>query len=551
MAAKRERKKFFFHQEAAFLTIAHQVLQVELYRRKIIKSPPTQMIFYLGGEGGTGKSKVVKALSQYMSELGISSRLRKAAPTGVAAGNIGGSTLHMLLGLAVKKKGRKKDKTSEVSDKVVRNFKDVDVFLIDEISMSGCAQLQKVSTRLSDAKNNIEPFGGLTTILCGDFYQLPPNSNDALFRRPRVERNISLTNATKGFIKFCGVTHCIFLQTQHRIRDEEYKAVVTRFRHGEQLEADEDYMKSKIITKSNNMQKGHLHSLAHDPTIIVKNNDLRFHLNFQKAKQVAKSTGKKLLINIARDVCSNRPLDTSMRSKLLQKPDGARTNYGAGLLPMFPGMPVMIKCNMGPELSVSNGSCGVIHSITLDPRENVDFSNTDPHYLRFPPVAVYIKMDVEPDADGQTPTIFMMDGLPKNVIGTTIEHVKRPMVFEHKEKGIVGTLKITRRQFWFLPAYAITVNSSQGRTMKCAVIHLDGEYSTNEKPYVMMSRLTNGDGLGIIGTWDKHLFELEPNPIMINYIKTRLLPKDKDTRNALPVVKCQLQKLHMLLTKKD
>ena len=57
-------------QTNAFLVIANQVLDRELYRRKITKEPPKQMIMYLGGEGGTGKSKVIKAVTTYMSGLG-------------------------------------------------------------------------------------------------------------------------------------------------------------------------------------------------------------------------------------------------------------------------------------------------------------------------------------------------------------------------------------------------------------------------------------------------------------------------------------------------
>jgi ATP-dependent exoDNAse (exonuclease V) alpha subunit len=56
-----------------------------------------------------------------------------------------------------------------------------------------------------------------------------------------------------------------------------------------------------------------------------------------------------------------------------------------------------------------------------------------------------------------------------------------------------------REQYRFLPAYCITVNASQGRTLESVVICLDGGYTWNAKPYVMWSRLTNGRALGIIG----------------------------------------------------
>jgi hypothetical protein len=58
---------------------------------------PTQMVFYLGGEGGTGKSKVLLAFTEFLTSINLRHALRIAAPTGVAAGNVGGSTTASLL----------------------------------------------------------------------------------------------------------------------------------------------------------------------------------------------------------------------------------------------------------------------------------------------------------------------------------------------------------------------------------------------------------------------------------------------------------------------
>ena len=90
-------------------------------------------------------------------------------------------------------------------------------------------------------------------------------------------------------------------------------------------------------------------------------------------------------------------------------------------------------------------------------------------------------------------------------------------------------VKVQRQQFRFLPAYAITVNASQGRTLKSAIIHLDGKYTDNSKAYVMLSRLTNGLSLGIIGTWDKSLFRTKPNGLMLAFMTTYLIPSEERT----------------------
>ncbi|KAJ7079217.1 hypothetical protein C8R43DRAFT_863756, partial [Mycena crocata] len=52
---------------------------------------------YLGGPGGTGKSRVINALQDYFTSHGASRRFRLASYTGVAARNISGMTLHAAL----------------------------------------------------------------------------------------------------------------------------------------------------------------------------------------------------------------------------------------------------------------------------------------------------------------------------------------------------------------------------------------------------------------------------------------------------------------------
>ena len=62
-------------QKNAFLLIGKQVLDHELFKKKLIPKPPEQMIMYLGGERNTGKSVVLKALTTYMAGLGVRHQL--------------------------------------------------------------------------------------------------------------------------------------------------------------------------------------------------------------------------------------------------------------------------------------------------------------------------------------------------------------------------------------------------------------------------------------------------------------------------------------------
>ncbi|OSD06275.1 hypothetical protein PYCCODRAFT_1344614, partial [Trametes coccinea BRFM310] len=64
-----------------------------------LKLKPEPLRMFLGGVGGTGKSCVIQALTAFFAVRNQSCRLRLASFTGVAACNIGGTTLHCALGL--------------------------------------------------------------------------------------------------------------------------------------------------------------------------------------------------------------------------------------------------------------------------------------------------------------------------------------------------------------------------------------------------------------------------------------------------------------------
>ncbi|KAJ7109670.1 hypothetical protein C8R43DRAFT_832547, partial [Mycena crocata] len=100
-------------------------------------TPPLRM--YLGGPGGTGKSRVLHALEDFFQARGESRRFRVASYTGVAARNVSGMTLHAALGLS--QKGDVKKKTGKALTDLMAMWEGVDYLFIDEISMVGCALL--------------------------------------------------------------------------------------------------------------------------------------------------------------------------------------------------------------------------------------------------------------------------------------------------------------------------------------------------------------------------------------------------------------------------
>jgi hypothetical protein len=345
------------------------------------------------------------------------------------------------------------------------------------------------------------------------------------------------------------VTHAVFLKTQYRMSgDPEYAAFVNRFRHGNStLPDDDDYLLARQLTASNTLRDGHLKDVDHDPIIIVESNDLRYRINLVKAKEFAKATKQKLYFSVAVDQCSTNKLTAALRYKLLTLEDGSKTAYGAGLLPLAIGMPVMLKTNVATELSLANGSIGTIADIIIDPREDVDHEDVAaPHYLKFQPV-VHVHF---PDCE----KFFTLPGLAAGVcpINTTYKTMSRRMAFDFKLRDVSATAKIpiTRKQLCILPAFAITVNSSQGRTLDAAIIDLSNgnkRYTSSEKAYVMTSRLNNGTFFGVQGTWHASLWDTSPNATMISYLRRNLEPIEERTLNNLPSfskLETTLQKLY-------
>ena len=111
---------------------------------------------------------------------------------GVAAFNIGGATLHSALKLPVENghggdraTSKYKQLRGEALQDLQHAWRDVRYLIIDEISMVSKTQLQNASKRLQEVtgKRGV-PFGGLSVITVGDFYQLPPVKAHFVFHNP-------------------------------------------------------------------------------------------------------------------------------------------------------------------------------------------------------------------------------------------------------------------------------------------------------------------------------------------------------------------------------
>ncbi|AZA12394.1 AAA family ATPase [Corynebacterium gerontici] len=143
----------------------------------------------ISGKAGTGKSTLLRMFVEQIEEPGNAQSQKNVlvtAPTGVAAQNIGGFTIHKAFGFRPGlfpddiKPGGKWRPTVEA----IKLLEILDVLIIDEVSMVRADLFDMVDQALRQIRKNKAPFGGVQLVLVGDLLQLPPvvtDSERALF----------------------------------------------------------------------------------------------------------------------------------------------------------------------------------------------------------------------------------------------------------------------------------------------------------------------------------------------------------------------------------
>ena len=132
----------------------------------------TSTSIFLTGKAGSGKTTF---LHQIKGEGG--KRLVVVAPTGVAAINAGGMTIHSFFQLPFGlhlPDGQRKDEKRHFSRKKLNLIRSLDLLVIDEISMVRADLLDAIDQALRRFRSDSRPFGGVQLLMIGDLHQLPP-----------------------------------------------------------------------------------------------------------------------------------------------------------------------------------------------------------------------------------------------------------------------------------------------------------------------------------------------------------------------------------------
>ena len=201
---------------------------------ELVLAPEQQAVFdaiettlenlFVTGRAGTGKSTLLNYLSENTSK-----QIVICAPTGVAALNVGGQTIHSLFRLPI---GVIADNDIEQSAELRKLLSTIDTLVIDEVSMVNADLLDAVDRSLRQARGRRnEAFGGVQVVLFGDPYQLAPVPGEGDERAYFEDHYRSMWFFDAKVWNDTDLT-IYELTSIHRQHEAEFKYMLNAVRHG-------------------------------------------------------------------------------------------------------------------------------------------------------------------------------------------------------------------------------------------------------------------------------------------------------------------------------
>lgn len=196
---------------------------------------------FITGDAGVGKSTLIKYFIKNTSK-----NVAVVAPTGVAALNIGGQTIHSLFQLPPRII-QYEDIKVITNPKKKRMYDRIDTIIIDEISMVSSNLMQSINDFLHvNVENSGEAFSGKQIIMVGDLMQLPPVISNQAIR--------DMVNDKYGGKWFFDATvwkntmyHKIKLTKNFRQNDEHFINLLNKVKYGEIEQADLDTINERFV----------------------------------------------------------------------------------------------------------------------------------------------------------------------------------------------------------------------------------------------------------------------------------------------------------------
>ncbi|MEZ4959306.1 MAG: helix-turn-helix domain-containing protein [Saprospiraceae bacterium] len=389
----------------------------------------TNKNIFLTGKAGTGKTTFLHKIKQEGFK-----RMVVTAPTGVAAINAGGMTLHSFFqlpfGLHLPGASRDASKQRRFSGQKISLMRSIDLLVIDEISMVRADLLDAVDEVLRRYRDFSKPFGGVQLLMIGDLHQLPPVVKQDEWDLLRHHYQTAYFFGSLALQK----TNPVAIELKHIYRqsDEQFIGLLNRVRDN-QLDND-------VMETLNSRFIPNFHPKEEDGYItLTAHNASAQDINSQRLEAIE---GVLHLFNAK--IEGDFPQHAYPTEETLEFKEGAQVMF--------------VKNDTNPEKRFFNGKIGQI--------------------TRIADGEIFVKCKDDPDDIAVSPVEW------QNIKYTLDEKTK-----EVKEE-LLGTFT----QYPLKLAWAITIHKSQGLTFERAIIDAQAAFAHGQV-YVALSRCKSFEGI--------------------------------------------------------
>ena len=396
----------------------------------------TNRSVFLTGKAGTGKSTFLKYIRENTKKKTV-----VLAPTGIAAVNVGGQTMHSFFKIPFKpllpddpdiSNITRLRKMLRYTKEKVKLIRELDLIIIDEISMVRADVIDFVDRVLRVYSGNMrEPFGGKQLLLVGDIFQLEPVvTHDMRDILRRYYKNFFFFNA-RAFAQINLVA--VELRKIYRQSDNEFISLLDRVRVNRASNAD--------IARINQ----------------------RYNPDYQEVNDT-----------FAMTLATRRDTVDSINDEHMQALKTPECVYEGTIEKDFPE-------NSLPTAKSLLLKVGAQVIFIRNDKEGRWYNGTIGKVTRLEPDQVYVALE---------------DGGEMHVLPEIWENMQ--YTYNEKEKKVEEKVLGTFMQIPLKPAWALTVHKSQGLTFNHVVIDFVGGAFTSGQAYVALSRCTSMEGITLL-----------------------------------------------------
>jgi hypothetical protein len=460
------------------------------------------------GEAGTGKSKLIHAITRFARLTIHPDAACVMAMMGCASYNVRGATVHSTLGFSVHEKGKpaKLTMTDTNRDTLSKKFAHVRIIIVDEVSLVDAPMLNAIDVQLKQIKNNIDPFGNIHIVFLGDFYQLHPILNRPLFRPyetqhaagDRIDRE-----DLAGRTAWLTVNVFFELDVNYRQRADTTGFIDT-LRTARIGEAPTKTQLTRLLSRSCTLSDAFRHA-GDDALWVTHENKPRAKINdadLRRANAAGSPTVHVWAQHSRKATRSALTIDggpaalTALELKqLTHKDDGVvKPVTLPSLLRLAIGARVALTKNADNTVGTYNGASGTLVALEYDSTVRDDalrlsYGQVVTGGVAVPPIPVaLVRFDSIDHKAPNDPNAHTCDAsLGRNVVPVF------PIISTIK----IGNQSFQRRQLPLVLARATTIHKAQGRSVDNLVYAPTKPFGSGQA-YVALSRVTRLQGLHII-----------------------------------------------------